>query len=166
VAERQVVQSTFPRTPLVLTSSKQPLSASCAERNSSVGKITILKFLAGHTGGRASLREVTHAVSLLISSGSDWTKRTKRLAMLAPKLDIFSCSFVVRDDRGWQITENGLRFLASLEAALVARRSETPQTSEIAVIAPPSALLPLRLIGLKKRTPRRNRVDRNRRSAA
>jgi hypothetical protein len=78
--------------------------------------MTILKVLSGHPDGRASLREVTGAVSLLMSSGPDWTNRMRRLASLVPVLDIFSHSVVVRDDHGWQITESGLRFLALLEA--------------------------------------------------
>jgi hypothetical protein len=129
-------------------------------------QITILKVLAGHPGGRASLKEVTHAVSLLISSGSDWTNRMKRLASLVPELDIFGRSFVTRDDSGWQITDIGLRFLTLLEAGVVASRSVVPQTSAVVVAAPQPELARPRLIGLKKRRPRRNRVDRNRRSAA
>ena len=75
-------------------------------------QITVLKVLAGHPGGRASLPELRRAVAILMSSGSDWTIRTKRLAARAPGLDIFSQSFVLRDDAGWQITEAGCAFLA------------------------------------------------------
>ena len=81
-------------------------------------QITVLKVLAGHPEGRASVAELTRYVSILISSGSDWTNRTKRLAARAPKLDIFGDSFVLRDDRGWQITDIGRQFLASLEAPI------------------------------------------------
>jgi hypothetical protein len=81
-------------------------------------QITVLKVLAGHPEGRASLADLTRCVSILISSGTDWTNRTKRLAARAPKFDIFADSFVLRDDRGWQITEGGRQFLASLEAPL------------------------------------------------
>ena len=55
-------------------------------------QITILKELAGHPEGRASLADLKHAMAILISSGSDWTDRTKRLAARAPDLDIFSQS--------------------------------------------------------------------------
>jgi hypothetical protein len=65
-------------------------------------QITILKVLAGHPGGRASLPDLKRAMAILISSGSDWTDRTKRLAARAPDLDIFSQSFVLRDNPGWQ----------------------------------------------------------------
>jgi hypothetical protein len=81
-------------------------------------QITVLKVLAGHPEGRASIAELTRYVSILISSGTDWTNRTKRMAARAPKLDIFADSFVLRDDNGWHITEGGRQFLASLEAPL------------------------------------------------
>jgi hypothetical protein len=127
-------------------------------------QITILKVLAGHPDGRASLSEVTHAVSVLMSSGPDWTNRMKRLASVVPELDIFRLSFVVVEDRGWQVTESGLRFLTLLEAGVVPRGSIVPQTPQIVAVLPKPT--PMRLIGLKKRRSRRNRVDRNRRSAA
>jgi hypothetical protein len=81
-------------------------------------QITVLKVLAGHPEGRASIADLTRYVSILISSGTDWTNRTKRLAARAPKLDIFADSFVLRDHNGWHITEGGRQFLASLEAPL------------------------------------------------
>jgi hypothetical protein len=137
-----------------------------AERGVLSFQITILKVLAGHPDGSASLSAVTQAVSLLMSSGPDWMNRTKRLAALVPELDIFSRSFVVRNDSGWQITDSGLRFLALLDAGVIPSRPCAPQTSEIVVAPPQSPSVPLRLIGLKRRKSRRNRVDRNRRSAA
>jgi hypothetical protein len=73
----------------------------------------------GWPSGRTRLDcQLTRCVSILISSGTDWTNRTKRLAARAPKLDIFADSFVPRDDNGWHITEGGRQFLASLEAPL------------------------------------------------
>jgi len=81
-------------------------------------QITVLKVLAGHPEGRASIADLTRSVSILISSGTDWTDRTKRLAARAPKLDIFADLLVLRDDNGWHITEGGRQFLASLEAPL------------------------------------------------
>jgi hypothetical protein len=67
--------------------------------------------------------------SILISSGTDWTNRTKRLAARAPKLDIFADSFVLRDHNGWHITEGGRQFLTSLEAPLpiVAEAAQPPE---------------------------------------
>jgi hypothetical protein len=110
-------------------------------------QITVLKVLAGHPEGRASLADLTRCVGILISSGTEWTDRTKRLAARAPKLDIFADSFVLRDDRGWQITESGRQFLASLEAPLLigsesAQAPETAATKEPQSPAPP----PLRLV--------------------
>jgi hypothetical protein len=79
-----------------------------------------LKVLAGHPDGRASVAVLTRFVSILISSGPEWTNRTKRLAARAPDLDIFGNAFVLRDDSGWQITGLGRRFLASLEVPVPA----------------------------------------------
>jgi hypothetical protein len=92
-------------------------------------QITILKVLAGHPGGRASVTELTRYVSILMSSGSDWTDRMRRLAARAPKLEIFADSFVLRDDRGWCITDSGRQFLASLEAPIPAHAEEQAQPS-------------------------------------
>ena len=78
-------------------------------------QITVLKVLAGHPGGRASIDDLRRAVAILISSGTDWTDRTKRLAARAPGLDIFSQAFVLRDNAGWHITEAGRAFLVSIE---------------------------------------------------
>jgi hypothetical protein len=73
----------------------------------------------GWSSGRTRLdADLTRYVSILISSGTDWTNRTKRLAARAPKLDIFADSLVLRDANGWHITEGGRQFLASLEAPL------------------------------------------------
>jgi hypothetical protein len=81
-------------------------------------QITVLKVLAGQPEGCASIADLRHYVSILISSGTDWTNRTKCLAARATKLDIFGDSFVLRDNNGWHITEGGRQFLASLEAPL------------------------------------------------
>jgi hypothetical protein len=81
-------------------------------------QITVLKVLAGHPEGHASLDELRRAVAILVSSGPDWTDRTKRLAARAPDLDIFTHAFVLRDKAGWQITEAGRVFLAALEAPI------------------------------------------------
>jgi hypothetical protein len=81
-------------------------------------QITILKVLAGQPEERASTEDLSRYVSVLMSSGADWADRTKRWAARAPKLDIIKDSFVVRDRRGWRITEHGRRFLASLDAAV------------------------------------------------
>jgi hypothetical protein len=110
-------------------------------------QITVLKVLAGQPEGRASIADLTRCVSILISSGTDWTNRTKRLAARAPKLDIFGDSFVLRNDRGWQITDGGRQFLASLEAP-VPTASEPAQAPEADTMKEPRSPThpPLRLV--------------------
>ena len=109
-------------------------------------QITVLKVLAGHPEGRASIADLTRYVSILISSGTDWTNRTKRLAARAPKLDILADSLVLRDVNGWHITEGGRQFLTSLEAPLIA--SEPVQAREVDMTKQPRspALPALRLV--------------------
>jgi hypothetical protein len=130
-------------------------------------QITVLKVLAGHPEGRASLADLTRYVSLLISSGTDWTNRTKRLAARAPKLDIFGDSLVLRDARGWQITESGRQFLASLEAPLPIA-SEPAQTPQSATTNEPQSPVhpPLRLVvNNEKKPPDGREAGPSRRSA-
>jgi hypothetical protein len=110
-------------------------------------QITFLKVLAGHPEGRASIADLTRYVSILISSGTEWTNRTKRLAARAPKLDIFANSFVLRDDNGWHITEGGRQFLASLEAPLsIATEPVQAPEAEMAKQPRSPALPKLRLV--------------------
>ena len=128
-------------------------------------QITVLKVLAGKPEGRASLGDLKRAVAILISSGSDWTDRTKRLAARAPGLDIFSQSFVLRDDAGWQITDAGRAFLTSVEKLpITAGGEEAPEL----IVTPPTPPMPapIRLLGLSRRRPsRRGVADRMRPSA-
>ncbi|WP_143278302.1 hypothetical protein [Bradyrhizobium sp. UFLA03-84] len=86
-------------------------------------QLTVLKVLAGQSAGRASVAEIRHAVEILMNSGKDWTDRMKRLAQQAPDLNIFLAKFVVRDNEGWEITDEGRKFLAALETAGAVRRS-------------------------------------------
>jgi hypothetical protein len=117
-------------------------------------QITVLKVLAGLPEGRASIADLTRYVSILISSGTDWTNRTKRLAARAPKLDIFADSFVLRDDNGWHITQGGRQFLASLEAPLliVAPPVQAPE-ADITKQPRSSALPKLRLVVNNEKQP-------------
>ena len=78
-------------------------------------QITVMKVLAGHPGGRASVAELKQYVAVLICSGTDWSQRMKHLAARAPGLDIFSSRYVIREPSGWQITEAGFAFLTSIE---------------------------------------------------
>ncbi len=129
-------------------------------------QITILKILAGHPGGRASLDEVKRAVSLLMTSGADWTNRMKRLASLAPGLDMFSRGFVQRDAAGWHITDAGRDFLTLLEKAKVPVLT-APQATQVAEVAALPAPTTVRLIGTETRRGRRlHVVSRNGRLVA
>jgi hypothetical protein len=100
-------------------------------------QITTLKVLAGHPEGRASHADVTRSVAILMSSGADWSNRMKRLAARAPDLSIFSSSYVIRDDSGWQITDAGRAFLASIEAP-----ASMPAFIEPEVFQPPVTAVP------------------------
>jgi hypothetical protein len=141
-------------------------------------QITILKVLAGQTEGRATLPELTRQVSILVSSGPDWTERTKRLAALAPGLDIFRSRFVFVDRASWQITDAGRAFLISLETPTSADNySAIPENVispdatppayndepklEVAAPLPPSRLMRL----IKRGRSLRSAADRRRRSS-
>ncbi len=100
-------------------------------------QITVLKVLAGQREGRLSLAELRHDVAILMSSGRDWTDRTKRIAARASGLDIFSQALVVRDAAGWQITAAGRALLASIEAP-----GWVPIQGPISEAAAETALLP------------------------
>jgi hypothetical protein len=141
-------------------------------------QITILKVLAGQAEGRAALPELTRQVSILISSGHDWTERTKRLAALAPGLNIFQSGFVLVDRANWQITDAGRAFLISLETPTSVDNSSTIPENTIPPDATPPAyhdepkpevtapLPPSRLMRLIKRgRPLRSAADRRRRSS-
>lgn len=89
-------------------------------------QMSILKVLAGHPGGRATLAAMNADVAILTASGREWSDRMKRLAARAPGLSIFAQGFVIRDDEGWQITEAGLDFLRKIEAAPDAKPAPVP----------------------------------------
>jgi hypothetical protein len=122
-------------------------------------QITILKVLAGSPGGLLPLADLRRDVSILISSGRDWTDRTKRIAAQAPGLDIFSQALVGRDAAGWWITRAGLELLATIErpAPGPAPRVEVPAAVEPVGTAAP----PVPLIGINPRRSRRRRSKRN-----
>jgi hypothetical protein len=127
-------------------------------------QITILKVLPGHPDGRASLADLKRAVAILISSGSDWTNRTKRMAARFPGLDIFRQSLVLRDDAGWQITDAGRALLASVEVPIQKADKEEPREIIVATVPAPASS-PTRLVAAKSRRRPRRRADRKRPSA-
>ena len=122
-------------------------------------QITVLKVLAGHPEGRASLTDLKHYVAVLTCSGADWSQRMKRLAARAPELDIFSSGYVLREPSGWQITEQGREFLILIEAPL-AEPALTPVAFPPPVVSDPTDL-PLNVVQLAG-----HKVQRRRRRAA
>jgi hypothetical protein len=104
-------------------------------------QVTILKVLAGQPEGKLTLADLRNNVAILISSGPDWTDRTKRIAARTPGLDIFSQGMVLRSPGGWQITNAGRAFLASCEVPISShsqeRVPEAVETEVASVGAPP-----------------------------
>jgi hypothetical protein len=79
-------------------------------------QVAILKVLASHGNGRATLASLKRDIVILTASGSDWSARLKRLAGRVPSIDIFGSGYVLRDREGWEITAEGRDFLRALEA--------------------------------------------------
>ena len=110
-------------------------------------QLTVLKVLAGLPDGSLSVAELTRYVSVLMSSGPDWSDRMRRLAIRASNLDIFSDKLVLRDDSGWQITDSGRQFLSVLEAAVLEKPRVDQSTGLDSGIAAPKPVQPaLRLV--------------------
>ncbi|MGH6713360.1 MAG: aminoacyl-tRNA deacylase [Bradyrhizobium sp.] len=86
-------------------------------------QVAILKVLASHGSGRATLASLKRDIVILSTSGPDWDARIKRLARRVPAIDIFGAGYVLRDDEGWQITAAGREFLNMLEAVTQDNRS-------------------------------------------
>jgi hypothetical protein len=105
-------------------------------------QVTILKFLAGQPEGCLSLADLRNNVTILISSGPDWTDRTKRIAARTPGLDIFSQGMVLRSPAGWRITDAGRAFLAECEVPNSSNFQEPApepvQTKALAASLPPA----------------------------
>src|SRR6201996_2222835 len=78
-------------------------------------QVTVLKILAGHPAGWASMADLRRDMAILATSGREWSERTKRLASGFSNLSIFSQGMVVRADGGWRITDEGRRALAMME---------------------------------------------------
>ena len=94
-------------------------------------QVAILKVLASHGNGRATLASLKRDIVILSASGPDWDARIKRLARRVPAIDIFGSGYVLRDDEGWQITPAGRDCLSALEAV-----SQDNQPTEVDL--PPS----------------------------
>jgi hypothetical protein len=118
-------------------------------------QITVLKVLAGHPQGRASVSDLKRDVGILMSCGSEWTDRIKRLAAGGAQLDIFGSAYVLRDERGWRITDSGRQFLDSLEAPFTVTYGQKPQSeADVAAAStlPAPIQPPLRLVVDNTRT--------------
>jgi hypothetical protein len=59
-------------------------------------QVSVLKILAGYPTRLATLRELKRDLSLLATSGKDFSDLTSRLAAGFPKLDIFALGLVER----------------------------------------------------------------------
>ena len=79
-------------------------------------QVAILKVLASHASGRATLHSLRRDIIILSTSGPDWANRIKRLAGRVLSIDIFGSGYVIRDAAGWEITAAGREFLRVLEA--------------------------------------------------
>jgi hypothetical protein len=77
-------------------------------------QVTVLKILASYPGGHATLADLKRDMAVLVTSGNEWAKRTKRLAARVPGLDILSEGLVERLHGGWKITERGRAVLESM----------------------------------------------------
>ena len=118
-------------------------------------QIAVLKVLAGHPEGHASLTDLKHYLAVLTCSGADWSQRMKRLAARAPELDIFSSGYVLREPNGWLITAKGRDFLISIEKPL-AGPALTPVVLKAPVVSGPTDLPNVsRLAGQKVQRERR-----------
>ena len=126
-------------------------------------QVTVLKVLAGHPDGRLSVDDLKRSMAILISSGPEWTDRTKRLLARAPGLDIFGQSLVIRDDQGWQITEAGRALLAAIENPAPAPAAEEAPAADEPMYST-SAPLPALVVG-RRRGLRRRRVNPRRPAA-
>jgi hypothetical protein len=110
-------------------------------------QVTILKVLAGQPEGCLSLADLRNNVAILISSGPDWTDRTKRIAAQTPGLDIFSQGMVLRSPAGWRITDAGRAFLADCEVPISSNDAQDPVPEVVEIKAPAAALPPPPVVG-------------------
>ncbi len=95
-------------------------------------QVTILKILASHNSGRATLASLNRDIAILTASGAEWSARIRRLASRVPAIDIFGNNYVLRDDAGWEITAAGRDFLAELESVT---QDNLPSLAERAVLS-------------------------------
>jgi hypothetical protein len=97
-------------------------------------QVAILKVLASHGNGRATLASLKRDLVILTASGGDWGARLKRLAGRVQAIDIFGSAYVLRGHDGWEITAEGREFLRALEAV-----TQDNQTAEVEQTASPAS---------------------------
>ena len=119
-------------------------------------QVAILKVLASHGSGRATLASLKRDIVILTTSGPDWNARIRRLARRVPAIDIFGAGYVLRDDEGWQITAAGRDFLSALEAV-----SQDNQPIESDLPSPQEERRPGALIVVGHRFKNRTQRDRD-----
>ncbi|RXH36707.1 hypothetical protein XH99_07015 [Bradyrhizobium nanningense] len=78
-------------------------------------QLSILKILAGQPHGRASIEVIKQHLAIYYSSGPEWPARMKRIASRASQLDIFSQRLIAREAGCWIISEEGRKYLETLE---------------------------------------------------
>jgi hypothetical protein len=107
-------------------------------------QVAILKVLASHASGRATLHSLRRDIIILSTSGPDWANRIKRLAGRVQSIDIFGSGYVIRDAAGWEITAAGREFLRALEAVDRDNRpfdAEPPVSNDVEGTARPRSSL-------------------------
>jgi hypothetical protein len=63
-------------------------------------QVTVLKILASHPDGWASMADLKRDMAILATSGREWSERTNRLASGFSDVSIFAQGMVVRVDGG------------------------------------------------------------------
>lgn len=76
-------------------------------------QIGVLKVLSSYPDGRASVDTIKRDLAMLASR--EWNAQLRRLAALAPRINVFSAGLILRTPDAWQITEAGQAFLSRLQ---------------------------------------------------
>lgn len=123
-------------------------------------QVTVLKVLVSYPGGFASMSDLKRDVTILVTSGREWSERTTKLAAGVPGLEIFAQGLVERRDGGWRITEAGRSVLARMETQPVAGDSLQAKVTEPDPQTLTLHLGVVALTGANRRLPQRRRRRR------
>jgi hypothetical protein len=124
-------------------------------------QVTVLKVLVSYPDGFANLADLKRDMAIPITSGREWSERTKKLAARVPGLEIFAQGLIERRDGGWLITAAGRSVLAFMETGpeiIEQRPGEIVVTDAPAEIVRPG--LPV-VSGTERRRPKRRRRASN-----